>query len=190
MVQTPPGEREAHPFNLAMVIVFYLGIAAFVTHARISDWSEQVLAVWKTIVSGSILARDFSFRMRLIMASPSAPLAILTCMKQLRTNLILGASTLLLSVVSFLVVMQGASDEPYVTFRKTDALVQVGVAMVLMLLWAQLAIVIVAGITRGRISGLWFAVLLWVFVCELYLFHCPVGYVTDITRYVARSPMF
>ena len=33
MVQTPPGEREAHTYNLVMVAIFYLGVAAFVVHA-------------------------------------------------------------------------------------------------------------------------------------------------------------
>ena len=33
MVQTPPGERDAHTYNLIMVGVFYVGVAAFVVHA-------------------------------------------------------------------------------------------------------------------------------------------------------------
>jgi hypothetical protein len=32
MVATPPGEREAHTFNLVMVVVFYAGIAGFIAH--------------------------------------------------------------------------------------------------------------------------------------------------------------
>ena len=32
MVATPPGEREAHTFNLVMVVVFYAGIAVFMAH--------------------------------------------------------------------------------------------------------------------------------------------------------------
>ena len=33
MIQAPPGEREAHTYNLIMVGVFYFGVAAFVIHA-------------------------------------------------------------------------------------------------------------------------------------------------------------
>ncbi len=31
-VPTPPGEREAHLFNWLMVVVFYLGVTAFLLH--------------------------------------------------------------------------------------------------------------------------------------------------------------
>jgi hypothetical protein len=108
-------------------------------------------------------------------------------MKTLHANLIVASSALLLSVASFFVVMQGASDEPYTVFRKSDALVQVGVAMVLMLLWVQFAVGVVAGVARRRVSTWWLPLLLWVLICEFYLFHSPSGYVQDITRYVARS---
>ena len=35
MIQTPPGEREAHIYTLAMIAVFYFGLAAFAVHALI-----------------------------------------------------------------------------------------------------------------------------------------------------------
>ena len=108
-------------------------------------------------------------------------------MKPLHTNPILGASALVLSVASYFVVVQGASDEPYTVFRKSDAVVQVGVAMMLMLLWVQLAVGLVAGFVRRRVSMWWLPLLLWVLICEFYLFHSPSGYVYDITRYVAHS---
>jgi hypothetical protein len=107
-------------------------------------------------------------------------------MKPLHTNLILAASALVLSVLSFVVVYQGASDEPYTSFRKSDAVVQVGVAMVLMLLWVQLAACIVVGVIRRRVSLWWLPLLLWVLICEFYLFDSPSGYVQDIARYVAQ----
>lgn len=37
---------------------------------------------------------------------------------------------MLLSIASYFVVVEGASDEPYMAFRKSDAIVQVGVALV------------------------------------------------------------
>ena len=107
-------------------------------------------------------------------------------MKPLHTNLILGASTLVLSAASFFVVMQGATDEPYIVFRKTDALVQIGVAMMLMLLWIQLAVAIVAGFTQRRVSPWWLPLLLWILLCEFYLFQSPSGYVQDIAQFVAQ----
>ena len=108
-------------------------------------------------------------------------------MKPLHANLILAVSALVLSVASFFVVIQAASDEPYTVFRKSDAVVQVGIAMVLMLLWIQLAASIVAGVVRRRVSLWWLPLLLWVLICEFYLFQSPSGYVQDITRYVAQS---
>ena len=108
-------------------------------------------------------------------------------MKPFQANLTLAVSTLVLSVASFFVVMQGATDEPYTTFRQYDALVQVGVAMVLMLLWLQVGIAIVVAVVRSRISLWWFPMLLWVAICEFYLFHSPVGYVSDISRFVAQQ---
>ena len=96
-------------------------------------------------------------------------------MKPLHTNLILTASALALSIVSFVVVNQGASDEPYSSFRWSDAVVQVGVAIVLMLLWFQLAVGIMAGVARRRVSPWWLPLLLWVLICEFYLSCCPIG---------------
>jgi len=57
MIQTPPGEREAHTFNLVMVAVFYLGIAAFVAHAghlagRSRLWLYGKLCFWQRIGVG------------------------------------------------------------------------------------------------------------------------------------------
>ena len=108
-------------------------------------------------------------------------------MKPLHIHMILGVSALTLSVASFLVVVQGASDEPYTVFRESDAIVQVGVGMVLMLLWIQLAAAIVAGIASRRVSQWWLALLVWVLICEFYLFHSPTGYVHDIAHYVAQG---
>lgn len=33
MVQTPPGERDAHSYNLVMAGVFFVGVTAFIVHA-------------------------------------------------------------------------------------------------------------------------------------------------------------
>ena len=93
---------------------------------------------------------------------------------------------LLLTATSAVVVLRGASDEPYSIFRASDALIQIGAAMVLMVLWLQFgAFLIWAAVTR-RIGQLWLVLLLWVVVCEFVLFDSPSGYVQDITKFGAR----
>lgn len=108
-------------------------------------------------------------------------------MKKAHLKLILAMSVILLSIASSVVVIQGASDEPYMVFRRSHALVQIGVAMVLMLLWIQLAGGIIYGVVRGRISLWWLPLLLWVLICEFYLYQSPRGYIHDITNYVSKS---
>ena len=108
-------------------------------------------------------------------------------MKRLYVNLILAGSALVLSIASFFVVIQGAGDEPYTVFHRSDAMVQIGVAMVLMLLWVQLAIGIGLGVARRRVSPWWLPLLFWVLICEFYLSYCPSGYLQDISSYVAQS---
>ena len=141
-------------------------------------------------VTGADAGRPRQFASRTRLAARVAQFcrqAARHAMKPLHTNPILGASALVLSVASYFVVVQGASDEPYTVFRKSDAVVQVGVAMMLMLLWAQVAAGIVAGVVRRRVSRWWLPLLLWVLTCEFYLFQSPSGYVQDITRYVAQT---
>jgi len=49
MVQTPPGEREAHTYNLIMTGVFFIGIAAFVVHAFAFARGHRVWVVAKLV---------------------------------------------------------------------------------------------------------------------------------------------
>jgi hypothetical protein len=49
MVQTPPGEREAHTYNLIMTGVFFIGIAAFVVHAFAFARGHRVWLVAKLV---------------------------------------------------------------------------------------------------------------------------------------------
>jgi hypothetical protein len=60
MIQTPPGARDAHTYNLIMTVVFFLGVAAFVVHAsgftrREPPWLIAKLVVlmvyWSTILT-------------------------------------------------------------------------------------------------------------------------------------------
>jgi len=50
MIQTPPGEREAHTYNLVMVMVFYLGVAAFVVHSLAFARRDRVWLVAKLVI--------------------------------------------------------------------------------------------------------------------------------------------
>jgi hypothetical protein len=109
-------------------------------------------------------------------------------MKRFRLHSLLVSSAFVLSGVSCFVVLQNASDEPYTAFRSSEAIVQIGVAMMLMLLWLQLAAATVAGVARRHVSAWWLPLLAWVLICEFYLFHSLSGYVQDITRFVAASP--
>jgi hypothetical protein len=111
----------------------------------------------------------------------------LCTMKRLHLHYILAASAFVLSIVSFFIVIQGASDEPYMVFRWSDAIVQVGLAMLLMLPWFQLIAGIIWGIAYWCVSAWWLHLLPWVLICEFYLFYCLSGYLQDISRYVARS---
>lgn len=108
-------------------------------------------------------------------------------MKRSQLHLILTVSALGLSIISFLVVVDGAADEPYLVFRAWDAIVQIGFAMILMLLWFQLAAGMIAGVVRRQVSAWWLLLLAWVPVCESYLFDNTNGYIQDIMRYTATS---
>jgi hypothetical protein len=108
-------------------------------------------------------------------------------MKPPRIHITLAAVTLLLTLASAIVMLKGASDEPYFSFRASDALVQIGVAMVLMLLWLQLAVFLVWAVAVQRASKLWLLLLLWIVLCECVLSDSPRGYVQDILKF-ARLP--
>lgn len=108
-------------------------------------------------------------------------------MKQTRLNLILAVSVFVLSIVSLLVVVDAGAAEPYMVFRGWDAIIQIGFAMILMLLWFELAVGIIAGVVRRQVSVWWLLLLVWVLICEFYLFESPSGYIQDIMRYATKS---
>ncbi|MCX5658768.1 MAG: hypothetical protein NTW19_03490 [Planctomycetota bacterium] len=90
----------------------------------------------------------------------------------------------LLSIASFLVIMQGANDEPYVTYRRSDAIVQVVVGTALMVLWACCAITVVVLVGTRRLPARWLAIVLWAAICLCYLSYSPLGYLEDIEKFV------
>ncbi|MES1180422.1 MAG: hypothetical protein ABUL66_01020 [Verrucomicrobiota bacterium] len=89
-----------------------------------------------------------------------------------------------LSLFSVVVVISNAGDEPYAVFRHSDAMVQIGGAYVLLVLWLEYALWIIVEIIRQKISMWWWVVLIWVATVSLYVSHCPFAYVEDITKFV------
>jgi len=49
MIQTPPGEREAHAYNLVMIVVFFFGVGAFLVHAFTLARRDRIWIVAKLV---------------------------------------------------------------------------------------------------------------------------------------------
>ncbi|MES2462170.1 MAG: hypothetical protein V4671_16415 [Armatimonadota bacterium] len=90
---------------------------------------------------------------------------------------------LILTAASAVVILQGASDEPYYRFKPLDCLVQVGFGVALLILWAQLAVGVVLGTVTSRLSVWFLATLLWAAVVCYYLSFSPSGYVSDMVNH-------
>ena len=83
-----------------------------------------------------------------------------------------------------MVVCQSASDEPYMMYRRYDALVQVGIGTALMVLWGLWAVAGMLLVGNRKLSPWWLALLLWAAICVFYISNCPLGYLADIEKYV------
>jgi hypothetical protein len=93
-----------------------------------------------------------------------------------------------LTVASFAVVLRGASDEPYFgAIRKSDAVVQVGVASALIALWASWCVTATWLVLRKRRHPALLFVTLWALLNALYLGQGVDGYVDDIIRFQAGT---
>src|SRR5437868_12802713 len=103
-------------------------------------------------------------------------------MKRSHLHWILTGSALALSLISLFVYVDGAGAEPYIVFNGWDAILQIGVAMILMLLWLQLAGGTIAAVVRRRISAWWLLLFVWVLICEFHLIESPRGYIHDMAR--------
>lgn len=93
-------------------------------------------------------------------------------------------SSVALTLASLFVVLQGAHDEPYTTYRRYDAIMQVGVGTALIVLWCCCSIVVLALVRKGKFSVAWLALLLWAAICLFYLSESPLGYLEDIEKFV------
>ena len=89
-----------------------------------------------------------------------------------------------LSVGSLFVVFQGANDEPYMAYRRYDAVVQVGVGTALMVLWFCCCVAVVVLVGARKLPVWWLALLLWAAICLFYLSFSPLGYLEDIEKFV------
>jgi hypothetical protein len=105
----------------------------------------------------------------------------------MKRDILIGVYALALSVASAFVVVDGAAAEPYLSLRYSDALVQIGLAVALIVLWLQLAVYLFYGLVTRRVARPWLALSVWIGVAMFYLWQSPVGYVGDITNFVIEK---
>ncbi len=100
---------------------------------------------------------------------------------------LLVSSFTVLTFVSLL-VFSGDADQPWVHFRVSDALIQIGLASILVVLWILFAATLCFLILRGQISALWCWLVIWAALAILVLALCPFDYVDEITRSMVEKP--
>lgn len=83
------------------------------------------------------------------------------------------------------VVLSGAADQPYVSFRERDAVIQIGLASALMTLWSMFGLWVILQIRAGRLARSWSASLVLVGAALFFLYQSPSGYVSEIARWGA-----
>jgi hypothetical protein len=98
--------------------------------------------------------------------------------------LLSGTAVAVLTVVSFFLVLKGASEEPYLSFRPYDAYEQVGGAFVLITLWLELLGALLWCLIKHRLSRLYWILVAWCGVALYFLYTAPTGYTWDINQYV------
>ena len=103
-------------------------------------------------------------------------------------NWIIAVVAGLLTIVSFVVVSQGATDEPYFEFHYSDAFTQVVMGTSLITVWCCLSVVVVGLVISRQISSKWLLLLLWSAICIFYLLACPFGYLDDMERNILGVP--
>jgi hypothetical protein len=104
-------------------------------------------------------------------------------MTRTKTYSFLAGGFLALTVVSFCVFLQ-AADEPFVHFRQSEALVQVGVASVLAVFWFLFGASLCYLAFKQRISR-WALLTLFLVALAIWIMvDCPLGYVADINHFV------
>lgn len=85
--------------------------------------------------------------------------------------------------LSVWVVFKGASDEPYMSFRASDAIVQIGVASALMALWVVLLGFISAQVFQKKLHPAWLACLGLGALALYCLYDSPACYISDLVKF-------
>ena len=101
-----------------------------------------------------------------------------------RLLLALCAFAAILTLPSLWVVGEGATDEPYGRFSLYDAFVQVVVGTGLITAWGGWSVVILALVTRRKVSFWWLTLLLWAALCAFYLSFSPLGYLDNLQNII------
>jgi hypothetical protein len=99
-------------------------------------------------------------------------------------NLTFAIITAVLSAASLLVVLQGATDEPYMGYRRYDAIVQVGIGTGLIVLWCCGVVAVVVLVAARKLPAWWLVLVLWAAICLFYLSYSPLGYLADLEKQV------
>src|SRR5436189_1125653 len=105
----------------------------------------------------------------------------------MKKNILIGVYVFGLSIASACIVFDGGAAEPYLAFRFSDAFVQIGLAITLMVLWLQFAAYLFYGAITRRVARPWLALSIWIGIAMFYLWQSPVGYVGDITKFVIEK---
>lgn len=88
-----------------------------------------------------------------------------------------------LMVPSACVALAGANDEPYTSFRSSDALVQIGIACSLMTLWLLFAALIIWEVTKRRVKTAWLGGLVLCGLVVAILYQSPKDYLSDLEQF-------
>jgi hypothetical protein len=101
----------------------------------------------------------------------------------MKTSQAIGLSTFGLLGLSIWVVFRGASDEPYMSFRASDAIVQIGVASALMALWVVLVAFISVQVLQNTLHPAWLTCFVLCALALYGLYDSPTGYISDLVKF-------
>lgn len=88
-----------------------------------------------------------------------------------------------LLVPSFWVCLRGANDEPYTTFHASDAVVQIGVASALMVLWVLWFGFIAMQVSKKKSHPGWLSAFALGALALCALYQSPAGYISDLLQF-------
>ena len=103
--------------------------------------------------------------------------------KKMKASRNLALVVIALFVASFWVVQRGAGDEPYVTFRASDAVVQIGVASALMSLWVVLVVFVSVQVSKKKLHAAWLSTFGLCAMALFQLYQSPAGYLSDLVHW-------